>query len=175
MIHANTNTNMSAMPTAISVQIAANTNVALDKYHHPIIDSNLTSSQALAQNPASIAPENIIKQQRLITVRYYSFDGKIHQGQMVTNAAVVNDVQAFFKEAMRLHFPIAHVIPAADPRYQWSDNAMMADDNSSSFNYRTIAGQTTLSNHALGLAFDINTFQNPYIYVDNSGTVISIC
>ena len=46
-------------------------------------------------------------------------------------------------------------------------NALKADDrslaagNTAAFNYRTISGRSTLSYHALGLAVDLNTFENP--------------
>ena len=39
----------------------------------------------------------------------------------------------------------------------------MAANNTSAFNYRTIAGTVRLSNHASGRAIDINPRQNPYI------------
>ena len=45
----------------------------------------------------------------------------------------------------------------------------MQDNNSSSFNYRSIAGgaaRSLLSLHAYGLAIDINPLQNPYIKLD---------
>lgn len=38
----------------------------------------------------------------------------------------------------------------------------MADNNTSGFNYRVVAGTNRLSNHALGKAIDINPMQNPY-------------
>ncbi|MDO9154062.1 MAG: hypothetical protein Q7U47_10225 [Paludibacter sp.] len=47
-----------------------------------IIDCNYTFEQATA---GIKIPEHIIKNLRLITVKYYSMDGKIHQGQMITN------------------------------------------------------------------------------------------
>jgi hypothetical protein len=40
----------------------------------------------------------------------------------------------------------------------------MEANNSSAFNYRFIAGTQKLSNHASGLAVDLNPFQNPFIY-----------
>lgn len=40
----------------------------------------------------------------------------------------------------------------------------MADNNTSMFNYRKIAGKKTLSNHSYGVAIDINPFQNPAVY-----------
>lgn len=42
----------------------------------------------------------------------------------------------------------------------------MAADNSSAFNYRTIAGTERLSRHAAGRAVDINPRLNPAIYAD---------
>lgn len=172
MVYANTNLALQLQTNV--VQAIVNVNSAANyRSHHLVVDSNMTDAQALAQNPANPAPANIIAAQRVLTVRYFGFDHQLHQGQIVVAHTVADDVQAFFREALREHFPIAHAIPASAPQYQWSDNAMMADNNSSGFNYRTIAGQTTLSNHALGLAFDVNTFLNPYIYVNDSGQTIS--
>ena len=42
------------------------------------------------------------------------------------------------------------------------DSLSMAENNSSCFNYRTIAGRKKLSDHAFGRAIDINPMQNPY-------------
>jgi len=146
---------------------------AVDRFCHPIVDSNLSWDQALAQNPNYPAPQDIIDSQKLLTVTYYSFDHKLHSGQIVVAKSVSHDVEDFFDKARQIHFPIAHAIPAADPRYQWSDDKMMADNNTSGYNYRTIAGRPTLSNHAKGLAFDVNTFLNPYIYINSAGQVIN--
>jgi hypothetical protein len=43
-----------------------------------------------------------------------------------------------------------------------SDDASMAADNSSAFNFRVVAGTGTLSQHALGLAIDLNPVKNPW-------------
>jgi poly-gamma-glutamate synthesis protein (capsule biosynthesis protein) len=39
----------------------------------------------------------------------------------------------------------------------------MADNNTSGFNCRRVAGQTGWSDHAFGAAIDINPVQNPYV------------
>jgi hypothetical protein len=44
----------------------------------------------------------------------------------------------------------------------------MADNNTSAFNARNVAGSNSLSLHAYGLAIDINPIQNPY--AKRSGT-----
>jgi poly-gamma-glutamate synthesis protein (capsule biosynthesis protein) len=38
----------------------------------------------------------------------------------------------------------------------------MAADNSSAFNFRVVAGTDQLSQHALGLAIDLNPVENPW-------------
>ena len=43
----------------------------------------------------------------------------------------------------------------------------MADNNSSSFNFRFVSYTTTVSKHGLGLAVDINTLYNPYVKTVN--------
>jgi len=48
----------------------------------PIIDSKMTSHEAFdGVNPG--CPEKIRKSQKIVTVRYYSSDNCIHQGQLV--------------------------------------------------------------------------------------------
>ena len=43
----------------------------------------------------------------------------------------------------------------------------MAANNSSAFNFRTIAGTNTISRHGFGMAIDINPIQNPYVRGNN--------
>jgi hypothetical protein len=125
----------------------------------PIIDSDMTFEQAIK---GTTAPDDVIKELCLINVRYYSFDMKLHQGQIVVNKSVKEDVIAMFNLIEETKFPIGKAIPIV--KYHWSDDASMEDNNTSAFNYRNIAGTDRLSNHALGKAIDINPFYNPVIY-----------
>ena len=68
---------------------------------------------------------------------------------------------------METKFKVNKVVPIV--AYDWSDDASMADNNTSAFNYRFIAGTKRLSNHSFGRAVDINPFNNPVIY--SSGKV----
>ena len=61
-------------------------------------------------------------------------------------------------------FPIERMIPIV--AYDWVDEDSMQDNNTSAFNYRTILRQAKISNHALGLAIDINPRINPSISRD---------
>ncbi|MDD5130163.1 MAG: M15 family metallopeptidase [Candidatus Omnitrophica bacterium] len=133
----------------------------------PIIDSNITLSEALKK----YAPPGFKEKQGLVEVEYYSFDGKIHKGQLVIDKRLIEDIREVFRVALENKFPIASVIPISSERFlkngKWNeDNQSMRANNTSGFNYRTVTGGKTLSKHAYGFAIDINPVQNPYIKGD---------
>jgi len=131
--------------------------------NNPIIDSVLTSKQALeGLNPS--CPDNIKKNQRLVDVQYYSTDGMVHQGQIVIDQRLADDVTEIFTIAFQERFPFASVIPIS--QFDWSDDRSMASNNTSGFNYREVTGGKKLSHHAYGFAIDINPLLNPYIKND---------
>jgi len=130
----------------------------------PIIDSDMTLKEALK---GTKAPADIIEKLEIVSVEYYSFDNKLHRGQLVLHNSVVEDVKKVFNMMKADKFPIAKCIPIV--KYDWSDTASMADNNTSAFNYRFVAGTTNLSNHAKGIAIDINPVQNPAVY--NNGNI----
>ena len=139
-----------------------------------ITDSQLSISDAVALNPLNPAPTDVLASLVVCPVSYYSFDDNLHQGQIVMHEAVKDDVLEFFKEAVRLHFPIAHVIPVSDTRYAWSDELSCEDNNTSGFNYRVTPDGKKLSLHGRGLAFDVNPVQNPYIKYENGTEILRI-
>jgi hypothetical protein len=124
-----------------------------------IIDSALNFAEAIA---GTTAPDPIIDSLSFIDVVYYTFDGKRHQGQIIVNSELEDDLIAIFALIEKLKFPVGRVIPIAE--YQWDDHKSMAANNSSGFNFRVIEGTTKLSLHSLGRAVDINPVQNPVIY-----------
>jgi len=136
----------------------------LGSIQNPIIDSNITLSEALRK----YAPLKFKNRQRIVDVLYYSFDGKIHKGQLVIDERLVKDIRKVFQVALETRFPIKSVIPISHDRFyrngQWnSDGQSMLCNNTSAFNYRKATGAKTLSMHAYGFAIDINPVQNPYI------------
>lgn len=131
----------------------------------PIIDSNMSFGQAIH---GTTAPKEVVDSLCLIDVRYYSLDGKLHQGQLVVHVSVREDVIEIFKLIEKTKFTVKKVIPIV--AYQWSDNASMEDNNTSAFNYRNIAGTDRLSNHAFGMAVDINPEFNPVVYPNGETT-----
>jgi hypothetical protein len=103
-----------------------------------------------------------------VDVFYYSFDGKIHKGQLVIDKRLMKDIQQVFRVALAAKFPINSVIPISHERFhkngEWnSDDQSMRSNNTSAFNYRKVTGGKSLSMHAYGFAIDINPVQNPYI------------
>lgn len=131
---------------------------------NPIVDSKMTFEEAIRKG----CPPEIKKNLRLVEVLYYSFDGKIHKGQLVADRRLSRDIRKVFKVALKEKFPITSVIPISDERFfkdgKWNDdNQSMLANNTSAFNYRAVTGGTTLSRHSYGFAIDINPVQNPYI------------
>lgn len=139
----------------------------------PSIDSRLSRKEALTQHPDRKAPSAILKNLSLVNVLYMGFDGLIHQGQLVIHKDLASEVESFFAFALTLRFPIESVIPISDARFLWDDETSCGQNNSSGFNYRTIAGSDVLSKHSFGWAFDINPAQNIYIRYDKNGKEIS--
>jgi hypothetical protein len=99
---------------------------------------------------------------RLIKFAYIGFDGNLHEdGEMVVMDAVAEHVLQAFIELRKKRFPLAKA--RLMNAYEGDDDASMADNNSSAFNQRRIAGSSTISLHAYGLAIDLNPVQNPYL------------
>lgn len=121
-----------------------------------VIDSRITREVALR---GSRAPSAIIASQSLIRVYYYGFDQRLHEGQLVVDRALKSEILSIFLELREIRFPIARIRPVSV--YAWNDRRSMMKNNTSGFNFRTIAGGRTLSDHAYGRAIDLNPFQNP--------------
>ncbi len=124
-----------------------------------IVDSNLTFAEAIK---GTKAPKEIIDSLSLIDVFYYSFDNKLHKGQLIVSSAYKTEIIEIFQIIRDTKFPVEKAIPIV--KYDWSDDKSMEDNNSSSFNYRFIANTTRLSLHSYGKAVDINPRQNPVVY-----------
>lgn len=123
-----------------------------------VIDSEIEFEEAVAGHNI---PQSVLDNLRLVNVYYYGFDDKLHKGQLVVHKDIVLDMIEIFELIRESRFPIGKVIPIS--KYGWSDEKSMQDNNTSAFNYRFISGSRVISNHAAGLAIDINPALNPYI------------
>lgn len=132
--------------------------------YNPVVDSSMTWREAVINKTGGTkVPLHIINNLEVVDVIYYSYDGKIHKGQVVIHKRLVNDIHKVFRVIFRKKFPIYSVIPISYGKFDWNDNKSMAANNTSAFNYRNVAGEKKLSKHAYGFAVDINPLHNPYI------------
>ncbi len=122
-----------------------------------IVDAYYTREQALA---GSHAPQEILNRQVLVVVHYSGMDGKEHEGQIVCDSSVRNDVRSIFHTIDSLRFPLQSVIPIV--HFGWDDDSSVKANNTSAFNYRMVEGSRHLSKHSYGIAIDINPWLNPW-------------
>lgn len=110
----------------------------------------------------SFGPDCTIAREELRYVRVLHVDasGGTLVGELVVHRNVAADIIDIFEQLYEASYPV-HKMHLVDD-YDADDDASCADDNTSCFNYRVVAGTSTLSNHAYGLAIDISPFENPY-------------
>ena len=97
---------------------------------------------------------------RYITVTFWGFDERPHLGEMVLHQDVALDVVKVFQTMYEARFPIEEM-RIIEP---WELDAPPTGDgnNSASFVCRAVTGGSRFSQHAYGLAIDVNPFHNPY-------------
>lgn len=98
---------------------------------------------------------------RYVTVKHYNYQGKVVTGEIIVNKKIADDITQIFYELYKIKYPIQSIKLIDD--YGGDDIKSMEVNNTSGFNYREIAGSKKLSNHAYGMAVDINPRINPYV------------
>jgi hypothetical protein len=98
---------------------------------------------------------------RYLTVSFVGFDGRPHTGELLVNKAAAPAMVRVFRKLYAARFPIERmVVTTTEER----DAPPTGDGNTTgSFNCRSAAGTTHWSQHAYGLAVDVNPFMNPYM------------
>lgn len=107
---------------------------------------------------------------RYVKVLYRGFDGATYVGELMVNYLVADEITEIFRELYLNDYPIELMLLVDD--FGADDDLSIANNNTSAFNYRSITGGTTPSNHAYGCAIDINPKNNPYIEYDANGDPI---
>jgi hypothetical protein len=104
-----------------------------------------------------VAPHDL----RYLRVSFWGFDRRPHRGELIVNAAVAHDIVRVFRDLYRARFPIEEMRVVS--RSDLSAPPTGDGNNTTSFVCRhTIAGGSW-SQHAFGLAVDIDPFHNPYV------------
>lgn len=146
---------------------AEQSGVSLSVFKADVIDETVRNRIAGKSFPAdALITED---QLRYLTVSYYGFDGVVHQGELLVNEVIAADVLNIFRELLEVKYPIESIRLIDD--YDAADEKSMEANNTSSFNYRVIAGTDKLSSHAQGLAVDINPLYNPYVKEGADGLI----
>ncbi len=97
---------------------------------------------------------------RCLHVRHVDLHGAEHEGEMIVNYHIAEDVLNIFRQLYEAKYPIERIRLVDE--YGADDELSMEDNNSSAFNFRFISHTTRVSKHGLGLAVDINPLYNPY-------------
>lgn len=98
---------------------------------------------------------------RYLRIPYIDFCGETRTGEMICNHSIAMPLLDIFHTLFEHRYPIERIQLVDD--FQADDDLCCLKNNTSCFNYRTIAGTDTLSRHAFGMAVDINPFFNPYV------------
>jgi hypothetical protein len=103
---------------------------------------------------------------RLLSVMYWGFDGRAHEGRLVANRYASRALLKAMAGLFAAHFPIERM--RLVEVYGSDDGRSMAANNTSAFNCRQVTDGGPWSEHAYGRAIDINPVQNPEV---RAGTV----
>ncbi len=91
---------------------------------------------------------------------HVTFDGGVATGELIVAAAIASRAVELFRRLYALGFPIRQM--KLVDAFAADDDRSMSADNTSAFNFRYVAGTQILSQHARGLAIDINPVENPW-------------
>ena len=108
---------------------------------------------------------------RYLKLLHYDGNGEVKEGELICNVAIADDLLDIFQNLYLARYPIERI--ELIDEYDADDLKSMQANNTSCFNYREVAGTTKLSNHALGLAIDINPLYNPWVKVKNGKVRVS--
>lgn len=103
-----------------------------------------------------VAPQDL----RYVTVSFWGFDGGHHTGELIVGADEADNIVAVFAQLHAIRFPIEQmrIVTPSDVFGRPTGDG----NNTASYVCRQVTGGTGFSEHASGLAIDINPFQNPY-------------
>jgi hypothetical protein len=97
---------------------------------------------------------------RYVTVTFWGFNERAHTGELLVHASAADDLVDVFGALYAARFPIEEMRVVAPAEL---DAAPTGDgNNTSAFVCRATTAGSSWSQHAYGLAVDVNPFHNPY-------------
>jgi hypothetical protein len=106
---------------------------------------------------------------RYVRVKHYDAQGHEHQGELVCNRQIADDLLEIFTELYRQRYPIERM--RLIDNYGADDERSMQANNTSCFCFRPVTGSTKLSAHARGMAVDVNPLYNPCVRHKRDGSL----
>lgn len=103
----------------------------------------------------------VVEDLRILTVSHWDFEDRPAIGRIVVHADEAESVVSVFGALFDQGFPIAGMAPIGDLPIGAEDDPEYP--NTSGFHCRVVAGTNRWSQHAYGLAIDLNPFQNPWV------------
>jgi hypothetical protein len=157
------------MPAGSIISLTPLRSAQIDKLFY---STCITDELFAAMNEVSYHQNDTITRQNLryLRVLHIGFDGKPHIGELVVNQQIAAEMLQIMKELFENNYQIEKMLLI--DQYHGDDNLSMDDNNSSGFNYRTVAGSNRISKHGMGMAIDLNPRFNPYIRVNDSGETV---
>ena len=99
-----------------------------------------------------------------VTTSFWGFDRERHTGELIVHRSVARDVVSVFRALYRERWPIEEMRVTSRPEL---DAPPTGDgNNTSAFVCRPARQSQEWSEHAYGLAVDVNPFHNPYVRDD---------
>lgn len=99
-----------------------------------------------------------------LRVAFWGFDDRRHTGELLVHEDVARDLVSVFARLYAAKFPMEQVTIQTDQELHAPPTG---DGNpTTAFACRPTTGGTQVSQHAYGLAVDVNSFQNPYVSGD---------
>ena len=100
-------------------------------------------------------------QLRVVNLEYIDFGGHVHVGPLVVHQKIATQVISIFKTIRAYSFPIEKITTIEE--FGGEDLRAQSANATTAFNCREVEGKPgVFSNHARGLAMDINPVLNPY-------------
>jgi hypothetical protein len=112
------------------------------------------------------APRCPVPARRLSWVRvtFRGFDGARHTGELLVNRSAAGPLVHVFRDLYAARFPLEEM--RITTKAEQTAHPTGDGNDTGAFNCRVLPGTTVFSQHAYGLAIDVNPFQNPYLKGD---------
>ena len=165
---ANNASSSSGAESSSQAQVSASSNAQSEEFYiSEITDEIFARIEGKSFKDECTLPREDL---RYLHVLHKDIDGNVHEGEMIVNKRIAEDVLDILRELYENGYPIERMKLVDE--YDADDELSMEDNNSSSFNFRFISHTTRISKHGLGLAVDINTLYNPYTKVVDGERIV---